>query len=304
MRFLTPKYDSRPKPIPPGAVEMCVVDSWCFVDAAGKEQEGAGNREFRSASILVRLTGEKSLEAFGGLARMLPTSRVVTCSTTESDCARTLREILADSSFDAVTLVLHVDPGAATSPRVLDGVIEIVQKLPESVVIMVGDGESEHRARQGIDGFVRGAAATSVYTAIATLLLFEALSAPETLICLDREDVEALLGAADAPSTLCEGVWSKGSGRMLYANSADEAAVATSGRLTINVLATTKTSDLQAMVNCIRAQAPPDCYVSYQAPVNWIEEGFGMSAIVPVHILCRPQTLCLSARSWHRPQRS
>jgi hypothetical protein len=286
MRSLIAKHHNPHAPFGEGEVEVGIVES-CHADDAS----AASFTSFtlRSISVLVRFPAERSRPALAGLAHVLMTASVTTQTLAVGDCAERLRALLSETAVDSVSIVFHVEPGAVAPSRFIDDVAEACRAAASTLAVVVAESWQVPPSR-GIDGFVRGATATSLMTAINTFLLLEALNAPDTLTCLDREDVAACLGTHDAPAVLCVGAWSSGLGELLFASPADASALTTCDALTVNVLASMDRRDLVALVNRIRSLTLSKC-VTYQAPLNWIASPLGSNGIVPVSILCRPTTL-------------
>jgi hypothetical protein len=283
MRYLFAKHDNSPAPFAEGEVEVCILESCHFDDAT---ELSTDNNSMRTVSVLVRFPAERARPALAGLARVFMTAHVTTRSVAIDHCAELLAASFGRIAFDAALIVLYVEPGVVVPSRLVDDIAAVFQAAAHTMAVVVADIQPVPLSRR-VNGFVRGAITTSLTTAINTFLLFDALNAPDTLTCLDWEDVAACLGTHDVPAVLCEGTWSSGLGELLFASSADAGAVTTCDALTVNVLASMKRHDLVALVNRIRSLALSK-NVTYQAPLNWIACPLGSSSMVPVSILCRP----------------
>jgi hypothetical protein len=160
----------------------------------------------------------------------------------------------------------------------------------ESVIVVCADA----RTRAGIasaDGFVVGSVRTDLETAaMLTDIVHNGLYAPAKILCVDRDDLQGVLGSAQAPSILAEGVWHLYPFRFDFLADADRVAVETAGAVLVSpVLGSYRIAKLSQLRRDLLTRLRDN---DVEVVCNWPMHGFQFAWNSPraalLRLLCKP----------------
>ena len=127
--------------------------------------------------------------------------------------------------------------------------VDAIRAMGHGLIVVVDCNCGRWCALQGVSGFVSGAESTSPATATAVAISLATLSAPETLACLDHEDVGMCLGSAAQPDLLVEGVWFRRRQKLEFMSTAESDVAKNAESIAVNLRAASlRLDDLSEIV--------------------------------------------------------
>ena len=190
--------------------------------------------------------------------------------------------------FGTADAVLYTARNLTISSESVQSVIDAVRAMGPGLVVVVDDNCGRWRTLQGVSGFVSGAESTSPATATAVAISLATLCAPETLTCLDHEDVGMCLGSADQPSLLVEGLWLRRRQKLEFMSDVESNVAKHAQLIAVNLCAASlRFDEMHAITRAICAWCQSKGLI-YQAPSNSLISPWLHPNVVALPMICLP----------------
>ena len=240
------------------------------------------------SSLLISASRSRSAQAtFAALRHAYASARYEFALLAASDLTAELRQFLATKRFCTLDMVVFLD-GESMPLVSRQRLIDEVRRNGPGIRIGVDNDCSSWSSTDGLVGCVKGQTITSTDMVVATMSYLVALNAPDTLVCMDREDLPAVLGTPRNPSILVQAIWLRAEQRLVDINPQGSDILQQTKVMTVHLIgADLQVKETAIVVQTLRECLPATCNFTFQAPLNLSVPAHFQRDLIFVSMICR-----------------
>ena len=250
---------------------------------------------WRTATMVVNFSdAPDARRTFGALRNAFVAARYSVNVFSNPDGIRPMCGCLRVQQFGTADAVIYTSGNLTITSEAVQRVVDAIRAMGPGLVVVVDDNCGRWHDLKGVSGFVSGAESTSPATATAVAISLATLCAPETLTCLDHEDLATRLGSAAQPAVLVEGLWFRRRQTLEFMSAVEGDAAKNAESLAVNLCAASlRFDDLSRIFRAVHDWCSSESVV-IQAPSNSLISPWLHPNVVSLSMICLAPALAVS----------